>query len=80
MDCDNHSCLFLSSSECLDGEVTCFEEYIPDMNDELTPEQVEQLKDELVQLFYYQYNHERHIRTDIRVIHRNPTMSKYKPH
>ncbi len=63
-------------SECLNGEITCFNTYTPDKNGELTEEQVEQLKDELVQLFYFQYKHNEHLMIDIRHVHKNPTISK----
>lgn len=63
-------------SECLDGNVTCFEDYVPSTTGQLNKEQLLQLKDELVQLFYFQYNHEDHVLIDIRHIHQHPTTSK----
>ena len=63
-------------SECLDGEITCFEDYIPNMSGSLNESQVKLLKDELIQLFYFEYKHNDLITVDIRHVHANPTISK----
>ena len=55
-------------SECLDGNVTCFEDYVPDVQGRLNMSQVNQLSELLKQLFFFEDNHQTSILVDIRNI------------
>ena len=67
----------LNYSECLNGEVTCFEDYVPNVSGQLNSTQLAKLKTELILLFYFQENREEHILVDVRHIHRYPTTGIY---
>jgi Ca2+-binding EF-hand superfamily protein len=56
--------------ECLDGNVTCFEEFVPDVDGQLNSTQLDQLSDLLKQFFYFENNHKDSILYDIRDISR----------
>lgn len=65
------------NSECLDGIVSCFEDYVPSGPDNhLNASQLEKLENELTQLFLFQYFHDDHVLIDIRHIHQHPITSK----
>ena len=61
--------LSFSFSECLDGKVSCFEDYVPDNSGRLNASQLGLLKEEVMQVFYFQYNHNEHVLINIRHIH-----------
>lgn len=71
------STLFFHNSECLDGNVTCFEDYIPDVEGRLNATQVNELRDLLLQLFFFDYNHQDSVLVDITDIHQYITHSKF---
>lgn len=60
----------------MDGVTTCFEEYVPSSMGTINDTQIQLLKDELTQLFYFQFNHNEHVMIDIRHIHQHPTISE----
>lgn len=67
---------FFVFSECLDGEVTCFEDFVPDVNGRLNTSQLSQLSGLLKQLFYFENNRKDSILYDIRKIHKMISQSK----
>lgn len=60
-------------SQCLNGNVTCFEDYVPETSGNLTSSQLQLLKSEILQAFNFQFNHDEHVLIDIRVIHQHPS-------
>lgn len=81
--CKWHTCIVMlffplqHNSECLDGNVTCFDNYVPDVEGRLNATQVNELRDLLLQLFFFEYNHQDSILVDIRKIHQYITDSKF---
>lgn len=43
---------------------------------EINSTQLKLLKDELIQLFHFQYSHNGHVLIDVRHIHQHPTLSE----
>jgi hypothetical protein len=70
----NHGC---GICECLDGDVVCFEDFVPDMEGRLNSSQLDQLSDLLKLFFYFEDECTNSIVNDIRVISRriNTTIS-----
>lgn len=65
--------LFPLLSECLDGEVTCFDEFLPDMSGRLNESQLNQVSDWLKRFFYFQSNLRDAVIPDIRKIPITPS-------
>ena len=61
-----HYCYFFS--ECLDGVVTCFQDFVPDMDNRLNTSQLSQLSDLLKKFFVFENNRKDSILSDIRKI------------
>ena len=66
----NDTLCFFSHSECLDGDVVCFEDFVPDMEGRLNSSQLDQLSDLLKLFFYFEDECTNSIVNDIRVISR----------
>ena len=58
------------------GNVTCFEDFVPNIDGQLNATQIDDLKYLLLQLFLFEYTHQDSILVDIRVIHKYITKSK----
>lgn len=69
------SLLFPPFSECLDGEVTCFDDFLPDMSGRLNDSQLNLVSDWLKRFFYFQSNLRDAIIPDIRKIPVTPSKS-----
>ena len=69
------SCMY---SECLDGNVTCFEDFVPNVEGELNATQLNQLSHLLKQFFYFENNHKDSILSNIRDIARIISDSEYE--
>lgn len=60
--------IFPFFSECLDGEVICFEDFVPDVEGRLNSSQLNKLSDLLKQFFYFETDLRDSIIHDIRKI------------
>lgn len=68
--------LFPPLSECLDGEVTCFDDFLPDFTSgRLNGSQLNQVSDWLKRFFYFQSNLRDAVIPDIRKIPITPSKS-----
>jgi Ca2+-binding EF-hand superfamily protein len=54
--------------ECLDGTVTCFEDFVPDMQNRLNRTQLNTLSDLVIKFFVFENNRKDNILSDIRKI------------
>ena len=70
-------CLFSSNSECINGTHTCFVNYTVNDNGQLSNSSLENLKNQLIQVFNFQFNHKEHLQVDIRHINKYPTHGKH---
>ena len=68
---------FFSNSECINGTHTCFVNYTVDENQHLSNSSLENLKNQLIQVFNFQFNHREHLQVDIRHINKYPTHGKH---
>lgn len=59
-------------SECVNGTIDCYVNITVDASDELSSDQLENLKKELISAFTYQSNHDNHDAFDIRLLQRHP--------
>ena len=50
--------LLFCNSQCLNGTTHCYENYIPDENGTLNETQLRLFQDEILRIFYIQYNHD----------------------
>ena len=53
--------------------MSCLEDYVPDSSGRLNASQLNLLREEIMQVFYFQYNHDEHVVINIRHIHQHPT-------
>lgn len=63
--------------ECLDGEVTCYEDLVPNVDGELNATQLKLLKEIILQIYFFQFSQEEHVLIDIRHINQHPSESKF---
>ena len=56
--------------------MTCFEDFVPNIDDQLNATQIEHLKYLLLQLFFFEYTYQMRILVDVRVIHQYIIKSK----
>lgn len=61
-------CYIIFSSECLDGNVTCFDDFVPSSEGHLNDSQLAQLSNLLKQFYYFENSHKESILPDIRKI------------
>ena len=62
------NCTIAIFSECLDGVVTCFQDFVPDMENRLNTSQLNQLSDLLKKFFVFENNRKAGVLSDIRKI------------
>ena len=56
----------------MNGTTDCYVNITVDASDELSSDQLENLKKELILAFTYQFNHRNHSVFDIRLLHKHP--------
>lgn len=64
---------FCGLCECINGTHTCFVNHTVDDNGQLSNNSLDSLKEQLIQVFNFQFNHKEHLQVDIRHINKYPT-------